>query len=124
MYVIRMRIKAILLCLAAAAPLLAQTASPGTQGSTRAIPLPASGRLQPGSVVAQQSATAGSGVDTVNSSIGVSGDFTGSVPAMNVPVGAITLSLADAVKFGLAANLGTISADNSVRASRALRIQE
>jgi outer membrane protein TolC len=119
-----MRIKAALICLAIVVPLIAQTMSTGAAGYSRATPLPASGRLQPGSVVAQQSATAGAGVDTVNSSIAVSGDFSGSVPVKNVPAGAVTLTLADAVKFGLAANLGTISADNSVRASRAARIQE
>ncbi len=101
------------------------TSSPGASGSSRANSLPLSGRGgQSGSVEAQQSAAPGTGVATVNSSVQVSGDFAGAVPGGNVPNGPISLSLADAIKRGLAANLGTISADNSIRASRAQRIQE
>ncbi len=102
----------------------APTAAGGAAGSSRATQLPASGRTaQSGSVGAQQSAAPGSGVATVNSSIQVSGDYSGSVPAGNVPGSPITLSLAQALQFGLKANLGAISADNSVRAARAERIQ-
>ena len=86
--------------------------------------LPASGRTgQAGSVEAQQSASPGSGVATVNSSIQVSGNYAGSVPASNVPGGSVTLRLADALKLGMKANLASISAGNSVQASRAERIQ-
>ncbi len=102
----------------------APTAGVGASGSSRATPLPASGRTnQPGSVDAQQSAAPGTGVATVNSSIQVTGNFAGSVPNSNVPTGPITLTLAEALKLGLTANLGTISAADSVRASRAQRIQ-
>ena len=102
----------------------APTAGMGSTGSSRATPLPASGRTnQPGSVDTQQSAAPGSGVATVNSSIQVTGNYAGSVPARGAPGGPITLTLADALKLGMAANLGTISADDSVRASRAERIQ-
>jgi outer membrane protein TolC len=59
----------------------------------------------------------------VNSSIQVTGNYGGSVPSSNVPGGPITLALADALNLGMKANLGNISADNSVRASRAERIQ-
>ncbi len=60
---------------------------------------------------------------TVNSSIQVTGAYAGSGPVSNAPTGAITLRLADALKLGLAANLGAISAGNSIRASRAERIE-
>ncbi len=96
----------------------------GASGSSRATPLAASGRAnQPGQVTAEQSASSGDGVATVNSSIQVTGDYSGSVPSKNFPGGPIALSLADALKLGLAANLGSISADDTVRASRAGRIQ-
>jgi outer membrane protein TolC len=101
------------------------TTSPGAAGSSRANPLPLSGRGdQPGSVSAQQAPAEGSGVATVNSSVEVSGDFLGALPQNGQAGGALALSLADAVKRGLAANLGAISADNNVRASRAQRIQD
>ena len=96
----------------------------GTTGTTRAMQLPASGRIaQPGSVEASQSAAEGSGVATVSSSLQVSGDYSGSVMISNLPPGPVHLSLADALKFGLKANLGNISADNSARIARAERIQ-
>ncbi len=107
-------------CLAGQAP----TSGAGATESSRAVQLPASGRTgQPGSVEAQQSASPGSGVATVNSSIQVTGDYGGSVPLSNVPGGPVTLTLADALKLGLQANLGSVSAGNSVRASRAERMQ-
>ncbi len=95
----------------------------GAEGSNRPAPLPLSGRMnQAGAVSAQQSA-GGAGANTINSSVQVNGNFSGSVPGSSVPGGAITLTLADAVKRGLQANLGTISADDEVRAARAERIQ-
>src|SRR5579883_443205 len=47
----------------------------------------------------------------------------GSIPSRTLPPGPVTLTLADAIKLGLAANLGTITADDSVRAMRAERLQ-
>lgn len=92
----------------------------GSAGSNRATPLPLSGRTnQPGAVDAQQS----TGVDTVTSTVQITGNYQGSVPASNVPDGPVTLTLADAVQRGLKFNLGTISADESTRAARAERIQ-
>jgi outer membrane protein TolC len=102
----------------------AMTSSPGAAGSSRAVQLPASGRTgQAGSVEAQQSASPGSGVATVNSSIQVTGNYAGSVPTSNPPAGPVRLSLAGALKLGMKANLASISAGNSVRASRAEQIQ-
>jgi outer membrane protein TolC len=102
----------------------AQTASSGATPSSRATPLPLSAESpQSGVVTTQQTPVAGSGPATVNSSIQIGGNFTGSLPAKDLPTGPITLTLADAVKRGLAANLGPITADNGARASRAERIQ-
>lgn len=96
----------------------------GSASSTVATPLPLSGRTNnTGSVAAQQSSSGGAGVNAINSSIQVSGSYEGSVQVSNLPTGPIRLTLADAVRRGLAANLGTISADDSARASRAQRIQ-
>jgi outer membrane protein TolC len=64
----------------------------------------------------------GGATDTVTGSVQVGGSFQGSVPAENVPAGAVTLSLADAVKFGLAANLGVLTANDSARVSSAERL--
>ncbi len=102
----------------------AQTASSGAQTSTRAMQLPISAASnQAGAVSTQQTPVAGTGPATVNSSIQVNGDFAGSVPGKELPPGPVTLTLADAVKRGLAANLGPITASNAERASRAARIQ-
>ena len=103
---------------------LAQTSSAGAAPSSRATPLPMSAAsAQSGAVSTQQTPVAGSGPATINSSIQVGGNFPGSVPAKALPPGPVTLTLTDAVKQGLAANLGPITADNSARASRAARIQ-
>lgn len=103
----------------------APTSGTGAAGSTRPSFLPQSGRVyQPGTVAVQQTAEPGSGVSTINSSIQVGGDFTGSVPGSQLPPGAITLSLADAVKRGLAVNLAAISASSSVQGAAAARRQE
>ena len=104
-----------------------QAVSPGAApagGSARAAQLPASGRNGPsGSVTSQQSASPGSGVATLDSSVQVSGDYSGSVASAAAGSGPITLTLSDALKFGLQTNLGSISANNSTRATRAERIQ-
>src|SRR4051794_10585103 len=57
--------------------------APGGMGATpssRAVVLPPSGLANPGGAVsAQQSASGGGGIDTVNSSFQVNGNFAGSV---------------------------------------------
>jgi outer membrane protein TolC len=93
----------------------------GAQRSTPADQLPASGRLAPGTVAAQQQAAPIGGANVVNSSIQIGGDFQGSVPSDKVPAGPLTL--ADAVKLGLGANLGVLTADDTARASRAQRLR-
>jgi outer membrane protein TolC len=93
----------------------------GAQRSTPADQLPASGRLAPGTVAAQQQAAPIGGANVVNSSIQIGGDFQGSVPSDKVPAGPLTL--ADAVKLGLGANFGVLTADDTARASRAQRLR-
>ncbi len=99
--------------------------SSGSSGSSRATALPLSGAgNNAGTVDTQQTASPSGGVATVNSTIQVSGNLQGSVLRRNLPPGPITLTLAEAVKQGLQANLGSVTASNSVRAARANRIQE
>ena len=114
------------LCLAFLAPSLvrAQFGGAGAQRSTPAAPLPESGRLAPGSVTTQQQAGPTPGTNVVRSSIEIGGDFQGSVQTGKIPAGPVTLTLADAVKLGLAANLGVLTADDTARASRAQRLRE
>jgi len=89
----------------------------GAQQPNRAAQLPLSGiGGSEGSVTTQQTTASGASVQ-------VNGGYTGSVPAGNVPAGAITLTLSDAIQKGLAANLGPIAAGNASRAARAERIQ-
>lgn len=96
----------------------------GPNAPSRPIALPQSGRInQAGSADVQQSANPAGGVGTINSSIQVSGQLQGSVLNGNVPAGPIQLALMDAVKRGLQANLGPISANNSVVAARVQRAQ-
>jgi outer membrane protein TolC len=92
------------------------------QNATRATPLPLSPGGAPGTVSAQQTVLGG-GAATVNSSIQIGGGFSGGIAAKDLPEGPVRLTLADAVKRGLAANLGPITADNALRAARAARIQ-
>jgi outer membrane protein TolC len=99
----------------------AQAPGGGTGGTTRANQLPLSSGGSNGAVGTQQSA--GSGTATVNSSVQVSGAYAGSVPGEQVAPGPMKLSLADAVKRGLATNLGPISANDTARAARAERLQ-
>ena len=99
--------------------------STGSSGSSRAAQLPSSGRTgEGGSVTSQQSASSGTGVSTIDSSVQVNGTFAGSLRSKTLSNGPVTLSLAEALQRGLTTNLGTISANDSVRAARASRIQE
>jgi outer membrane protein TolC len=93
------------------------------QRSTPAAPLPASGRTTPGSVVTTEQAAPNPGANVVNSSIQIGGDFQGSVASDKIPPGPFHLALADAVKLGLTANLGVLTADDSSRAARAQRLR-
>ncbi len=100
----------------------APTTSGGASGSSRAVALPPSGRNGTGSVVTQQT-PGGSGVSTFSSSVQIGGNYAGSVAASESSTGPIALTLAETVKRALNANLGTVTATNTARASRAGRLQ-
>src|SRR5690349_14498777 len=107
---------AVWLCTATA--MLAQLSpGAGTPPSNRAAQLPLSGKAGSGESVTTQQTTAS------GASVQVSGGYAGSVPGENIPAGAITLTLRDAIHRGLAANLGPIAAGNVSRAACAARIQ-
>lgn len=117
---------AFIACLAAllAGPLLrAQFGGAGALRSTPAMQLPPSGRETPGSVITVQQAAPGPNENVVSSSIQIGGDFQGSVQQAKLPPGPVTLTLADAVKLGLTANLGVLTSDDTARATRAERLR-
>jgi outer membrane protein TolC len=102
----------------------AQTPAPPPGSTTRAVQLPLSG-AQPAGVVIQHTAVPppGSSVNTVNTQIQVQGAYNGSVPGAEAAAGKITLTLSDAVRRGLATNLGVINADANTRLAEAQRVQ-
>jgi outer membrane protein TolC len=81
---------------------------------------------QSGGVQAQQSTAGSAGssssVNTLNSTIQVSGSYEGSIPDPKAPLGSLTLTIADAINRGLRFNLGGVSADVSLRQARAQRL--
>jgi outer membrane protein TolC len=103
-----------------------QTVQEPTPGRAKPDHLPLSGRIQPGSVTSGQ-ATApvtGSGsVNTLNSSIQVSGPFQGSIPTGTRTKEPLPLSLDEAIRRGLAYNLGMIGAEQSEREARSQRLR-
>lgn len=118
-------------CLAGAAVLtcfnlFAQQTGTTTSGPTSTVmQLPASGRTQQssGSVNSQQTTSQSTGADVVQPSVNVTGNYVGSINLRNLPSGPLKLSLVEAVKLGLQANLGTVTANLSSAASRAQRLQ-
>ena len=92
----------------------------------RADQVSPSGRAQSGgSVQAEQSSSGNGGsssVNTVNSTIQVSGAYQGSIPDPNAPQGPLTLNIADAIRRGLRFNLGAITANASVKQLRGERL--
>jgi outer membrane protein TolC len=92
----------------------------------RAEQVSPSGRAQSGgSVQAEQSSSGNGGsssVNTVNSTIQVSGAYQGSIPDPNAPQGPLILNIADAIRRGLRFNLGAISANASVKQLRGERL--
>jgi outer membrane protein TolC len=97
-----------------------------TSSLPRAEQLPPSGRAQSGSAVQAEQSSSGNGgsssVNTVNSTIQVSGAYQGSTPDPNAPQGPLTLNIADAIRRGLRFNLGAISANASVKQLRGERL--
>ena len=100
----------------------AQFGGSGAQRSTPASNCRSLGRARAWFCLHPTASPPSPGTNVVNSSIQIGGDFQGSVQADKVPP-ARSLTLADAVKFGLAANLGVLTADDTARASRAERLR-
>jgi hypothetical protein len=79
----------------------------------RAEQVSPSGRAQSGSTVQAKQSSSGNGgissVNTVNSTIQVSGAYQGSTPDPNAPQGPLTLNIADAIRRGLRFNLGALA---------------
>lgn len=65
----------------------------------------------------------GSSVNTLNPQVQVQGAYNGSVPGKDSPQGTITLTIEEAVRRGLATNLGVIGADATSMQARAQRLQ-
>jgi hypothetical protein len=96
-------------------------AAPAAGSASRPLQLPLSGRQTPGPAVIEQSAAPapGASVNTINTQIQVPGPLAGGVPDGHVPAGTLVLTLTDAVRRGLAANLGVIGADAASRQAAA-----
>jgi len=97
-------------------------AGASSQPKAQQAPLSQSG----GTVETQQSTSGSAGssssVNTLNSTIQVSGSYQGSVPGPKVPDGPLTLTIADATRRGLQFNLGGVTASIEVRQARAQRL--
>jgi outer membrane protein TolC len=95
----------------------------GSPAPSKAQQVPLS---QSGSVEAQQSTAGSAGssssVNTLNSTIQLSGNYQGSVPDPKAPHGSLTLTIGDAIRRGLQFNLGGVSASVSLRQARAQRL--
>jgi len=106
--------------------LLLGTASGRSQTSgspARAVQLPLSGQSSSGATVQQTTVpAAGSSVTTLNSQVQVRAPYNGSIPGQGNPQGTVTLTLQEAVRRGLATNLGKIGADNASRQAYAQRL--
>ena len=74
-------------------------------------------------MITEQQAAPSPDSNVVVSSIQIGGDFTGSVQSGKTPPGRVTITLADAVKLGLTANLGVLTANDTTRAARAERLR-
>jgi outer membrane protein TolC len=118
----------ILLAIAFAAGLSAQTAPPESLPPTaRPLPLPLSGRTaQPGAVVTVQNPLPAGlqSVNTITSNVQVQGAYQGSVPSAQAPGAPLAISLDDAVRRGLQYNLGTIINQQGIRFAEASRAIE
>jgi outer membrane protein TolC len=108
--------------LAARAQQMPGTPIPATM--SQAIQLPASGRTaqSAGSVNSQQTPSPEGGASVVQPSVTVTGNYQGSI-VTEVPKGPLRLSLSDAIKRGLQANLGIITASVSSASVRAQRLR-
>jgi len=90
---------------------------------TMPLQLPPSASMSSAGAVSIQQTTLPVGPNTINTNVQVMGALQGSVPDVNAPSGTIALTLAEAVRRGLQANLAVISASNSNAAARSERLQ-
>jgi outer membrane protein TolC len=97
---------------------LAQQAAPSSV-PTAPEPLPISGAPQSGSVQTSQTVAGTSGGNTLTGSVQIQGTFQGSTPVGIASQQPLSLNLGDAVRRGLAYNLGVIGATEIERDARA-----
>ena len=118
-----MRLFGIFLLLTCAGSGFAQAPSgAGTQSSgTAATILPASGRNNPGSVGATEQPVPGTttSVNTLNPTVSISGPYSGSVRSTTAIPFSGRLSLDEALKRGLAYNLGAVGLAQTARQNSA-----
>jgi len=107
---------AIILAVVSVVPLGAQS---GGGSATRAVQLPLSGR-QSGEVTVHQSAPIPSG-SSANIQIQLPGAFAGSIPATEALPAVFDLTLDEAVRRGLQANLGIVNSSLALQSSTAQR---
>ena len=107
---------AIILAVVSVVPLAAQS---GGGSATRAVQLPLSGR-QSGEVTVHQSAPIPSG-SSANIQIQLPGAFAGSIPATEALPAVFDLTLDEAVRRGLQANLGIVNSSLALQSSTAQR---
>ncbi len=102
--------------LAGAGSALAQT-GPAASSSASAVVLPASGRINTGAVSAAEQPVPGTitSVNTLNPSVQISGPYSGSTSSTTSMPFSGKLSLQDALRRGLAHNLGAVGLAHSVR---------
>jgi outer membrane protein TolC len=112
-----------LFLIAAAPASFAQLTPTPSAGGTRPLVLPQSGQTNAAGTVSVQQTTSAAGTDTLSSSVQLNGNLQGSVPGTAPPAGPVTLTLADAVRRGLAANLGVIAAGTTSATAAAQRVQ-
>src|SRR5437899_5909255 len=124
-------IRRLLCLLAVSAALLLPTVARGqlsqspTTERARPSQLPLSGSTPAGSVTTGQATVPSASresVSTLNSSIQIQGAFQGSTPVGVVTKEPLPLSLAEAIRRGLAYNLGVIGAEQTERSARAQRL--
>ena len=112
-----------------AAPLAAQTPVPESLPQpTRATQQPLSGRTgEPGSVATVSTPLPGGNVPSVNNlntTVEVQGAYQGSVPSSMAPGPLLRLSLDEALRRGLNANLGTVGFTQAVRQAQGFAASE
>src|SRR5881396_3617715 len=102
-----------------------QLSQPSAAEHTRPSQLPLSGSTQTGSVTTGQATVPSASresVSTLNSSIQIQGAFQGSTPFGVVTNESLPLPFDEAIRRGLAYNLGVIGAEQSERSARAQRL--